>query len=207
MNKNLSKGARPEATRWNKEHTVYICTDGVDVQAPKRVFRQGKNGSKDANDSVHVSGLGYNKSAGRKHVRLFISGTEFNRDISQVIQGAKDVRTITFPDTVRDVPYSAFLHTTLLSVVLNEGLETLGKCQARVYHEVFSHTQLRHVRLPSTLQVLGNGTFLLCENLQEVVFEEGSRLEIIGECAFASCFSLKSIFLPEGLEAIGEYAF
>ena len=156
---------------------------------------------------MHASGLRYNKNAEENHVRLFVSGTEFNRDISQVIQGAKDVRTITFPGTVRDVPHSAFLDTTLLSVILNEGLETLGKCQARVYRGVFGNTQIRHVTLPSTLQVLGNGTFSGCESLRKVVFEKGSKLRSIGQYAFDGCCSLKSISLPEGLETIEESAF
>ena len=56
--------------------------------------------------------------------------------------------------------------------------------------------------LPSTLQVLGDGTFAECRELREVAFEKGSKLKRIGKRVFRECGSLKSICLPEGLETI-----
>lgn len=49
--------------------------------------------------------------------------------------------------------------------------------------------------------------FSRCENLREVIFEEGSKLKIIGESAFSDCKSLKNIQLPDGLEKIGAQCF
>ena len=61
-----------------------------------------------------------------KLFELFISETEFDRDMSQLVQGAKHTRAITFPSTVIEVEAIAFSRTSLESAVLNEDLETLG---------------------------------------------------------------------------------
>ena len=46
-------------------------------------------------------------------------------------------------------------------------------------------------------------TFYQCKNLQEVVFEEGSKLKTIGNWVFDGCSNLAKINLPEGLNSIG----
>ena len=71
-----------------------------------------------------------------------------------------------------------------MSVVLNEGLETLGNYQSGRSEGVFCGTRLRNVALPSTLQTLGDYAFAKCKDLRKVTFEKGSRLKGIGEYAF-----------------------
>lgn len=127
--------------------------------------------------------------------------------MSQIVQGAKNAKTITFPKTIREVRDDVFAHMTVRAAVLNEGLETLGKCRSDSHNGVFAGTRLRHVALPSTLQVLGDRTFAECKKLREVAFEKGSRLKSIGKYAFSYCYSLKRIGLPETLETIGDIAF
>ena len=70
----------------------------------------------------------------------FVSGTDFTRNISQIVRGTRYAKTITFPKTVREVKDSAFRLATILSVVLNEGLEELGKYLTYCYDGVFSGT-------------------------------------------------------------------
>ena len=102
MDKDLSRGAKQEGKKWNEEHTAYMCTDGIDVQVPKRVVRQERSDSDDPDDQiVCANGVEYNADIRKKRIRLLVSGTEFNRDVSQVVQGAKDIKTVTFPGTVR----------------------------------------------------------------------------------------------------------
>lgn len=60
--------------------------------------------------------------------RLLVSETEFDRAMSQVVNGSSHARTIAFPNTVRGARDCAFLENkTLISAVLNEGLEMLGE--------------------------------------------------------------------------------
>lgn len=138
-----------------------------------------------------------------KTVQLFISEIEFSRDMVQVVRGAKNVKIITFPSTARKVLDQAFRNTSLRSVILNEGLEILGKQKKYVSGGAFYNTRLRHVTLPSTLQVLEDSTFCNCSDLRKVVIKEGSVLKTIGSNAFSDCISLRHINLPKGLDMIG----
>lgn len=119
----------------------------------------------------------------------------------------KDVKTITFPSTVRQASSCSFAETSLSSVVLNEGLEMIGEHCDFGYQGTFCETQLRRILLPSTLKLIGYGTFYGCDQLKCVEFQKGSRLWAIGTCAFNNCVSLKGICLPEGLEFIGGWCF
>lgn len=49
--------------------------------------------------------------------------------------------------------------------------------------------------------------FTYCLYPAEVIFEEGSRLRILGESTFDECICLKKISLPDGLEKIGRRCF
>ena len=78
--------------------------------------------------------------------------------MSALVEGAKDVITITLPKTVKEVQHAAFYWVaSLQSVVLNEGLETLGTSGAasRADDGVFERTCLRKITLPSTLREIG----------------------------------------------------
>ena len=64
----------------------------------------------------------------RRQVRPFVSGTELSRNMSLVMREHFGAATVTFPNTVKHVQNDAFRKRPLRSVVLNEGLETLGEC-------------------------------------------------------------------------------
>ena len=54
--------------------------------------------------------------------RIFVSETEFSREMLQLANGASGSRTATFPKTVREVRDCAFAENEhMASVVLNEG--------------------------------------------------------------------------------------
>ena len=50
MDRELNRGARPRATRWNQERTVYTCADGVDVPVSIKAYKQNENNSENADD-------------------------------------------------------------------------------------------------------------------------------------------------------------
>ena len=49
--------------------------------------------------------------------------------------------------------------------------------------------------------------FKYCLYPAEVIFEEGSRLRVLGDNTFDDCIHLKKIRLPDGLEKIGRRCF
>ncbi len=61
--------------------------------------------------------------------------------------------------------------------------------------------------IPKTVRSIGERAFANCVGLEEVVFEEGSRLTEVGAYSFESCQSLKKIELPEGLTYVSKYMF
>ena len=52
---------------------------------------------------VYLSCVLYGTNAKKEHVRLFVSGTEFSRNVSRVVGSEKNVKTLAFPNTVKDV--------------------------------------------------------------------------------------------------------
>ena len=139
--------------------------------------------------------------------RLFVSETELDRMLSQIVRAGRCTRTVAFPSTTREALSGAFEGTALESVILNEGLERLGRCSNSVLvpsEGVFSGTRIRHVVLPSTLRVLGDYAFQNCKRLGSVAFrqeaattEEDRRLEI----------GYRDMVLPATLEEIGSHLF
>ena len=82
---------------------------------------------------------------------------------------------------------------------LPDGLEVVGD-------EWFSLATIEKLVVPSCVKVLGESAFIMCERLNEVVFEQGSRLERIERCCFDRC-NLTKIVLPESVQYIGEFCF
>mmetsp|Transcript_34159 Transcript_34159/g.67246 ORF Transcript_34159/g.67246 Transcript_34159/m.67246 type:complete len:215 (+) Transcript_34159:123-767(+) len=71
----------------------------------------------------------------------------------------------------------------------------------------FGCDALKAVNIPASVQNIGSYSFYQTENLETVIFEEGSLLEVIGFGAFEYCDSLKNITLPANLKSIGGDAF
>ena len=87
------------------------------------------------------NGIAYNFSECSLQPQLFISETRFDRNMTLVIRGSKTARMVVFPGTVREAQNSAFYcRKKLRAVVLNEGLEALGKCQRGSSCGVFANT-------------------------------------------------------------------
>lgn len=73
------------------------------------------------------------------------------------------------------------------------------------YISYIADNSLLSVELPSTLQEIGDFTFVNCKNLQSVELPE--KLEAIGREAFYGCHSLQNIVIPASVSEIGEHAF
>lgn len=141
-------------------------------------------------------------------MRLFVSKSEFDRNISAIVKGAETVRTITFPGTVKEVQGRAFeKNEWLRAVVLNEGLEKLE--ESRGYDRcggALGRTKIKKVALPTTLRVLGGNVFHRCRELKSVIFQETSALEKIGRYCFSES-GIEKIAIPKTVKTIGADAF
>ena len=112
--------------------------------------------------------------------------------------------------------------TSLTSVVLSEGITAVGdnafKSRAiesvtlpstltAIGNNAFCGTQLTSVTIPSSVTSIGENAFGGCVLLEEVKFENGSKLKKVNTFAFKNCVALKSISFPTSLEALGDRVF
>lgn len=130
--------------------------------------------------------------------------------MSRVVRKTDGARTLALPNSAREVLDGAFgENRRLRSVILNEGLETLGRCadeDGRRHSGVFSNSQLRQIALPSTLRVLGDGAFDRCRELSRVAIREDSALERIGAHSFSES-GVEKITIPRTTKAVSANAF
>ena len=80
---------------------MYRRVDGMNVPLQMRAYMQKENDSEGTHNLAYVNGVRYTTFVGSKFVELFVSGTELNRVVPQIKEGARNVKTIIFPSTVR----------------------------------------------------------------------------------------------------------
>lgn len=71
----------------------------------------------------------------------------------------------------------------------------------------FATLGIESVKIPASVEVIGDGAFANCQALVSVEFAENSALKFINKEAFLNCVKLAAVSLPAGVEAIGESAF
>lgn len=75
----------------------------------------------------------------------------------------------------------------------------------RIAGDVFKNHAITSVKLPDSLQKIGNCAFEFCKELKEITFPEG--LTTIDDLTFAYCTKLENVVLPENLKFLGNSAF
>ena len=148
--------------------------------------------------------------------------------ISRFAFGLSGLESVTTPASLRVIGKGAFGQCRALKLVeLNDGLLELGARENDGREEyvgyVFIGSGIEHIRLPSSLRVIHDGTFYQCAGLAEIELQEGierlsryafrecgllsfrapSTLRTICQCAFSQCARLRTVELNEGLEVLG----
>ena len=95
--------------------------------------------------------------------------------------------------------FQAFFATSLDSIVLPEGLRTIGE-------KAFFRTTLTSIAIPSSVTSIGDSAFYDSETLTSLTFASGSQLTTIAGWAFAHQ-RLTSVNLPGSVTTIGTNAF
>ena len=163
-------------------------------------------------DTVSLSGVDY-RILSRKERTCEVTGgkgDEWNIYIAgQATIDGKKYRTT-------QVTKEAFKATPIRSAYLPEGIETISAhafadCDSVVTIYIPSTVReisgafcgmrnLKSVRIPREMSIIGNAAFVLCTSLDNIEIPEG--VERIGLDAFAKCSSLKNVLLPQSLKAI-----
>lgn len=117
-----------------------------------------------------------------------------------VVKGISDdkISKVVFPSHVKAVSECAFRNSNIVEVVMNEGIEQIGKC-------AFMESKIQKINFPSTLVSIEEAAFQDCINLSAVDLSR-TKIETIGSSAFIDC-GVSTLSLPERLKEIQDQAF
>lgn len=115
------------------------------------------------------------------------------------------LRTVEIPASVKTLELGAFFRQQFESVILHEGLETVGDrafgASATKYNTV------KTLVIPASVKTIGEYAFRCWGGVTDIAFNEGTKLSSIGDYAFYECSSLETIEIPNTVTYIGEKAF
>jgi len=94
----------------------------------------------------------------------------------------------------------------------NESLDVAHVCIPDSATEIsnyafYENTNITSIRIGVNVTIIDQNAFFYCENLETVIFAEGSLLETIENYSFEGCASLTSITIPANIFHIGDSAF
>jgi len=130
----------------------------------------------------------------------------YDNDNGEIVieQYIGDGGRVRIPDRIEGRPVieiesEAFRGSNVTDVVVPDTVEKLGEycfCEC---------TELKTVKLSSSITIISNGAFEYCSSLKKV--ELSDSIEYIGSYAFVECTSLAKITLPDSVEALGVNVF
>lgn len=140
-----------------------------------------------------------------------INGVIYSADGSTLIYAlpsvGDDPETDVFeiPQGVTTIANGAFIDSNVTNVVIPNTVTLVGEC-------AFYDTYLESVTFKGKGLVdvtIGKYAFRACDDLNNVVFEDGNRISVIGEGAFYGCedYGFETITLPKNLKSLGAQAF
>jgi hypothetical protein len=147
-------------------------------------------------------------SQGRSAVNNTITSVVIPKGVTvigtQAFMYAKNLNSVTIPESVTEIRKEAFYGTALNAVVLPKTLKILES-------GAFAYTNISTVTLPQGVKIIeskyydDDGAFQGCAKLKTVIIPEG--VTEIHNGMFGLCTSLTSITLPASVTKIGLWAF
>lgn len=112
----------------------------------------------------------------------------------------KNIKSVTLPDSVARIEWSAFDECTALSRInIPDSVTHIGD------NAFIDCTSLAEISLPDSVTYIGDGAFNGCTSLAEIAVPD-SVTEIY-DWTFNECVSLEKVTLPPSVTAVGSYAF
>lgn len=117
-------------------------------------------------------------------------------------QGCRNLKNVDLGNGVVSIGQNAFKNCDAIETIdLPDGLTTIGES---AFHLCKG---LKSISIPASVTSIDVDAFYNDTALEEVIFEEGSKLKILPNRLFYGCSLIKSIVLPEGLKQIGNSVF
>ncbi len=133
-----------------------------------------------------------------------VDGNLYTKDGKEFVQYAiaKTAESFVIPDGVETINNCSFAYCkSLKSVTIPNTVKKIS------YAAFWRCTGIITITIPSSVEVIDTYAFRSCIGLEEVCFEENSKLRTIQQRAFYECRNLKTITIPEAVTFIGNEAF
>ncbi len=118
---------------------------------------------------------------------------------SDLFRKVRFLKTITFPDTIEEIPNNAFENCyELQNVTFGKNIKTIGK---KAFKNCFT---LKNLNFNDNLEIIDEEAFYNCQCLEKITLSK--NLKVLSDAAFMKCKSLKEINFNENLKSIGAYA-
>jgi hypothetical protein len=120
--------------------------------------------------------------------------------VGEIVRYLGTPKSVVIPSTVREIGEDAFDSVELVDLRFEEGVE-------RIKFAAFAFCDLQNaIVFPASLVTIDERAFDGCEDLREVTFTAGSKLQYIGKDAFREC-PLKTVLLPANFTEMDPSAF
>lgn len=141
-----------------------------------------------------VANASYEKKQYKNYIYCYDENGDLN--ICKYIGNEKDIVVPQQIDshTVKIIDSSAFLECTAESIIVPEGVESIG------YNAFCDCKNLKNISLPESLKTIGWGTFIRCSSLEKLVIP--NNVMGLGDGAITYCDNLKEIVIGTGCEML-----
>lgn len=117
---------------------------------------------------------------------------------ARAFAGCSELQSISLPESILTIGYGTFGYCQKLQEV------RLPSKLTAITYGLFSSSGIKKIELPKNIETIESSAFSYSD-LEEIFLPY--RLKKIDGYAFTSCKKLKEIFLPDGVESVGENAF
>lgn len=149
-----------------------------------------------------VTDLGSNTFSGCSSLArvTFESGIQIKEIGYNVFENCTSLDSITIPEGVTSISGCFYGCESLSEIELPDSLERIGGA-------TFTHTALVSIEVPANVSYLERQAFDGCGKLENITFQEGSKIETIHPWTFKGCTSLRRIEIPANVVELENYAF
>ena len=117
-----------------------------------------------------------------------------------------NVSSVFIPATVRSIGDSAFGYcNALTTVTFAEGSQLKSIERAAFYGTEHAHPRFKEIKIPDSVETIGNGAFYYCQNLERIALP--SALQKLSNVTFYGCTALSEVTFPASLKIIEKSAF
>lgn len=183
-------------SKWNEETQQYDYTCAADLYVPEGTIQQYKNTEgwtvfrniyEGELKEVTYLGLTYTYNTSSK-IATVIKGENYDSLKIVSIPSKIPVEGTEYP--VKAIAGRAFSSTSITSVEIADGLETIGQ-------EAFQECrQLAAISLPSTLTTIEDGVFRYCYRLNSITIP--ASVTTLGDFVFSACTAMSYMTVADG---------